>query len=72
MYTEPRSTSPEGATLPRRTKSEQVFDRIRDQIITTLRPETRLASFSEMESAYGVSRTVLRDVVSQLKREGFI
>jgi DNA-binding LacI/PurR family transcriptional regulator len=53
-------------------KSEAVIGQIREQIIRGLKPSDRLATFNEMEQAFGVSRAVLREAVNQLKREGFI
>ena len=49
-----------------------MISRLRDQIISGLQPATRLATFNEMEQAFGVSRAVLREAVEELKRDGFI
>jgi DNA-binding LacI/PurR family transcriptional regulator len=56
----------------RRNKSSAVIARLREQIIDGRKPSDRLATFNEMESAFGVSRAVLREAVNQLKRDGFI
>lgn len=69
MYTEDDNLPPIG---PRSSKFDEAIARIRQQIIGSLKPEARLPSFNEMEQQLGVSRTVVREAINELKRDGFI
>jgi DNA-binding LacI/PurR family transcriptional regulator/biotin operon repressor len=75
MNTDALKTDTEGdepAEVKKQTKSKRLASHLRKQIVATLLPESRLASYQELEQEFAVSRAVVREAITQLKREGFV
>ncbi|HTS24039.1 MAG TPA: FadR/GntR family transcriptional regulator [Casimicrobiaceae bacterium] len=57
---------------PVQTRASELADRLTDEIKTRLEPGARLPTEQEMMSAFGVSRTVVREAVAALRAEGLV